>query len=180
MARNSALYNGSAAYNLQRNTAVVNSYSYTGTEAPRIKPQGLPEERQQPQVKKRTRASVAIAPFSVVGLVAVVCMLILMVFGYVQLYEATETVGRMENTRQELLEEQRILQSLYEGGIDLDYVEERAAELGMAQPTNKQMVYVSLSGTDCAEILDQKDGNWFTQIFRAIESSASGLVEYLS
>jgi len=181
MARNStALYNGSAAYDLKQNTAAVVSGTFTGTEAPQIKPQGLPEERQQPQVKKRAKAGIAVAPFSVVGLVAVVCMLILVVFGYVQLYEATETVGRMERSRQELLEEQRILQSLYEGAIDLDYVEERAAELGMAQPTNKQTVYVSLSGHDRAEILARKDGNWFTQIFRAIESSASGLVEYLS
>ena len=174
------LYNGSAAYDLKRGAAPVAVDRYTGTEAPEIRRQGLPEERQQPQPRKRAKARLAIAPFAVAGLAAVACMLILVVFGYVQLYEATEQVGRMEQTRQSLLEEQRILQSLYEGGIDLDYVEARAAELGMAQPTNNQTVYVSLSGGDRAEILTQEKTGWLTQIFRAIESSASGLVEYLS
>ncbi len=174
------LYNGSAAYDLKRGAAAAAVNRYTGTEAPEIRRQGLPEERQQPQVQKRTKARFAIAPFAVAGLAAVICMMILVVFGYVQLYEATERVGRMEQTRQTMLEEQRILQSLYEGGIDLTYVEARAAELGMAQPTNNQTVYVSLSGGDRAEILAKKEAGWLTQIFRAIESSASGLVEYLS
>jgi len=153
---------------------------YYGTAAPKVDRPGLPEERVLPQIERRVKVKAAIAPFGVVGMVAVACMLILVIFGYVQLYEATEQVSQMHAKLESLQEEQRILESLYEGGIDLNDIEMRAAELGLAQPTASQMVYVNLSGADHAEIYKQEDINLFARIIRAIESSAGGLVEYLS
>lgn len=179
---NDRIYNGSAVYDLYsyQNGSAVRVRDY-GTAAPEIqRPAGLPEERLQPQKKRRVKVKAAVSPFGVVGLAAVVCLMILVVFGYVQLYEATERVSDMESRIASLEEEQRILESLYEGAIDLDYIELRAAELGMAQPTDSQKVYVNLSGADRAEIYSREQTGWFARIFRAIESSASGLVEYLS
>jgi len=98
--------------------------------------------------------------------------------GTVGEYEAV--LATYEAQLESLQEEQRVLQSLYEGGIDLNEIELRAAELGLAQPTASQTVYVNLSGADHAEIYAREDTNWFVRIIRAIESSASGLVEYLS
>ena len=107
-------------------------------------------------------------------------MLILVVFGYVQLYEATERVSSLQSELSSLQQEQVVLESLYEGGIDLDYIEERAAELGMSVPTREQTVYLNLSGSDKAEIYTVEKTNIFQRIIQAIETSASGLVEYLS
>lgn len=182
MARLPDVYNGSAAYDLYHlnsgSAAHVRDY---GTAAPEIqRPAGLPEEKVLPRKQRRVKVKAAVAPFGVVGLAAVVCLMILVVFGYVQLYEATERVSGMESRIASLEEENRILTSLYEGAIDLDYIELRAAELGMAQPTDSQKVYVNLSGADRAEIYSREEGGWLAKIFRAIESSASGLVEYLS
>lgn len=182
MARLPDVYNGSAAYDLYHlnNGSAVRVRDY-GTAAPEIqRPAGLPEEKTLPQKKRRVKVKAAVAPFGVVGLGVVVCLMVLVVFGYVQLYEATEHVSSMESRIASLEEEQRILTSLYEGAIDLDYIEQRAAELGMAQPTESQKVYVNLSGADHAEIYSREEGGWLARIFRAIESSASGLVEYLS
>lgn len=165
------IYNGSAAYDL---------YAYPGSAAPEIQRPGLPEEQPQPQKKRRVKVKAAIAPVAVVGLTVVACMLILVIFGYVQLYEATERVSSLQSELESLKSEQVILESLYENGIDLPYIEERAAELGFSTPAANQTVYINLSGTDRAEIYSAEKTGWIERILRAIESSARGLVEYLS
>ena len=168
------LYNGSAAYDLYA------ADLYQGSAAPQIQSPGLPEEKQLPQHHKRVKAKAAVAPFGVLGLMVVACMLILVVFGYVQLYEATERVSSMKSELSTLQQEQVILESLYESSIDLDYVEQRAAELGMSVPTKEQTVYLNLTGNDRAEIYSVDKTNMVQRILQAIEASAGGLVEYLS
>ena len=173
MARNNVyqLYNGSAAYDL---------YEYQGNTAPQIQSPGLPEERVLPEKRQRVKVKATVAPFAVLGMMVVACMLILVVFGYVQLYEATERVSGLESELSSLRQEQVVLESLYESSIDLDYIEQRAAELGMGLPTQEQTMYLNLTGTDRAEIYTVEKSNIFQRIIQAIESSASGLVEYLS
>lgn len=170
------LYNGSAAYDLYQNE----TYEYYGSAAPEIQHPGLPEERILPEKRQRVKVKAAIAPFGLVGLMVVACMLILVVFGYVQLYEATERVSDLKSDLNALQQEQVILESLYESSIDLDYIELRAAELGLSVPTRDQTVYLNLTGSDRAEIYTVEKSNLFQRIIQAIESSASGLVEYLS
>ena len=74
--------NGAAAYDV---------YAWNQGTAPqrRPEPQHLPEERPLPQKRQRAKARTALAPFTVVGMLAVACLLVLVVFGYVQLFEAT-------------------------------------------------------------------------------------------
>ena len=165
------LFNGSAAYDLNR---------YSGNTAPEIQSPGLPEERIAPQKYKRVKVKAAVAPTALLGLMVVTCMLILVIFGYVQLYEATERVSKLENELSSLMQQQVILESLYEGGIDLEYIEERAGELGFSVPTKDQTVYLNLSGSDKAEIYHTEHSNFIQRVVQAIRSSAGGLVEYLS
>ena len=179
MANNRApinLYGSSAAYDLYR----YNEYTYSGSAAPEIQHPGLPEERIVPERVRRVKAKTAVAPFAVVGLMVAACMLILVVFGYVQLYEATEHVSNLKSELSGLQEDQAVLESLYEGSIDLPKIEARAAELGLMTPSREQTVYVNLSGSDRAEIYQTEHLNMFQRIIQAIESSATGLVEYLS
>ena len=180
MAKNHApidLYGGSAAYDLYRYNS---SYEYGGSAAPEIQHPGLPEEKLAPQRVRRVKAKTAVAPFAVVGLLVAACMMILVIFGYVQLYEATEQVSRMKSELSGLQEDQAVLESLYEGSIDLTYIEARAAELGLMTPSRDQTVYVNLSGSDRAEIFETVHLNLFQRVIRAVENSATGLVEYLS
>ena len=170
------IYNGSAAYDLYANDLNM----YQGTSAPEIRSPGLPEETALPQKRQKVKAKAAVAPFAVIGLMVIACMLILVVFGYVQLYEATERVSSLKTELSSLQQEQVILESLYESSIDLDYIELRAAELGLGLPTKNQTVYLNLSGSDRAEIYHTEKSNIFQRILQAIEASAGGLVEYLS
>lgn len=169
---NERLFNGSAAYQLYSD--------FESTAAPEIQHPDLPQERPRHKKVRRVKVKTAVSPVAVVGLLAVTCMLILVVFGYVQLYEASEEVSYLQSELSELQERQVVLQSLYEEGIDLDYVEERAAELGLRMPTKEQTVYINLAGSDQAEIYTSEQTNIFQRILQAIERSASGLVEYLS
>ena len=105
--------NGAAAYDV---------YAWNQSTAPqrRPEPQHLPEERPLPQKRQRVKARTALAPFTVVGMLAVACLLVLVVFGYVQLFEATSEVSKLENQLSALQSQQTQLQSRYEARIDLD------------------------------------------------------------
>ena len=50
----------------------------------------LPQEA--PQKRQRVRARTAIAPFTILGAAITACMMILVIFGYVQLFEASSRV----------------------------------------------------------------------------------------
>ena len=163
-------YNGSAAYDL---------HSMQSTGARRLHHPGLPEDRPMQENYRKVRAKTAIAPVSILGLMAAACMLVLVVFGYVRLYEATEKVSSLKSELSDLRQEQVVLESLYESSIDLSAIEGQAAAMGFAVPEREQVVYMSLTGEDKAEIYKVERENIFQRIFRAVEDSAVGLVEYL-
>ena len=162
--------NGAAAYDL-----------YRGNAAPEIQRPGLPEEQRQPVRRVRVKARPVVTPFGVFGMLAAMCMLILVIFGYVQLYEATSLAGDLSDQLESITAENQSLRSEYEGRIDLAAIEERATtELGMAQPTAGQTVYLNLSGFDRAEVIQEESKGAFAMVVEAVKSSVENLVSYLS
>lgn len=169
--------NGAAAYDIY---SASNSYNhYDGSAARRTLPQGLPEEEILPQRQQRVKVKTAVAPFTLFGMAAALLMMVLVVFGYVQLFEATTKVGTLQSQLQQLTTEQTLLESRYEGRIDLNLVKERAQELGMSEPKAEQIVYISLAGTDKAEIFEEEKTNIVGEIVQAVEQSFSDLIAYL-
>ena len=140
----------------------------------------LPKEQKAPVRVKRVRATMRVSPFAVFGLVAAAFMAVLVIFGYVRLYEASAAITSMENEISTLQSEQAKLQSVYEDKFDLTAVEEQATELGMVYPKSSQVVYVNLSGMDRAEITPAKNTNPISVVYYAIYDSVKGFVEYLS
>ena len=135
--------------------------------------------RRRPRSVQRVRARTAIAPFTILGAAITACMMILVIFGYVQLFEASSRVSRLESRLQSLQEEQLLLQSKYEGKIDLAAIEQRASELGLRKPSQEQIVYVNLTGTDQAEIYTTEKSSILGEMIGAIEQSISDLIAYL-
>ena len=121
----------------------------------------------------------AVAPFTILGAAISACMMILVIFGYVQLFEATSRVSKLESQLQSLQEEQLLLQSKYEGKIDLAGIEEQAETLGLRKPSQEQIVYVNLAGTDQAEIYKTEKSSILSEIIGAVEQSISDLIAYL-
>ena len=164
--------NGAAAYDV---------YAWNQSTAPqrRPEPQHLPEERPLPHREQRVKAKTAVAPFTLLGVVAAVCMLVLVIFGYVQLFEASDNVAKLETKLQSLQQQHAVLESKYEGRIDLAEIEKRAGELGLRLPSSEQTVYLNLSGTDRAEIYHEEKTSVLGEIIGAVEQSISELIAYL-
>lgn len=164
--------NGTAAYDVYaRNTAFQPAQEPVRRE--------LPDEQPLPQKHQRVRAKMAVAPFTLFGAAAAACMMILVIFGYVQLFEATSRVSVLERRLQTLQDEQLLLQSRYDAKIDLADIEQKAGELGLQKPSQEQIVYVSLTGEDRAELHQTEKSSILGEIISAVEQSVSELIAYL-
>ena len=166
-------WNGAAAYDVY---SVENPLRQPVREPERHE---LPQEQELPRKRQRVRARTAVAPFTILGAAISACMMILVIFGYVQLFEATSRVSKLESQLQSLQEEQLLLQSKYEGKIDLAGIEEQAETLGLKKPSQEQIVYVNLAGTDQAEIYKTEKSSILSEIIGAVEQSISDLIAYL-
>ena len=161
--------NGAAAYDVYAwNDQTARQYD-DNRAYERTLPIELPDERAYEQPYRRVKARTAIAPFTLAGMLTVVCLMILVIFGYVQLFEASTN----------LKEQQLMLQSKYDAKIDLTAAEEYAAEIGLTKCQPEQIVYVSFSGNDQAEIYTQQRTSVFGEILDAMQQSILGLIEYL-
>ena len=179
--------NGAAAYDVYAwNDQAARQYE-DGRAYERSRQYELPEEQVREQPYRRVKARTAIAPFTLVGMLTVACLMILVIFGYVQLFEASSSVSKLENQLANLKEQQLMLQSKYDAKIDLADVghvalpaaEAHAAEIGLTKCQPEQIVYVSFSGTDQAEIYTQQRTSVFGEILDAMQQSIFGLIEYL-
>ena len=171
--------NGAAAYDVYAwNDQAARQYE-DGRAYEQSRQYELPEEQVREQPYRRVKSRTAIAPFTLVGMLTVACLMILVIFGYVQLFEATSRVSKLESQLQSLQEEQLLLQSKYEGKIDLAAIEQRASELGLRKPSQEQIVYVNLTGTDQAEIYTTEKSSILGEMIGAIEQSISDLIAYL-
>lgn len=159
--------NGAAAYNL-----------YSSAARPLQLPRELPEERVERVRKQRVKAKRAIAPFAVIGVLVAICLLTMVIYGYVQLYEASSQVGELNDQLTELRIENGKLRSNYESAIDLTLIELQAKQLGMKMPSSNQEVYLNISNTDRGEVIVVEEQNIFAQTWEAITQSFTGILEY--
>ncbi|MBE6954806.1 MAG: hypothetical protein E7449_02710 [Ruminococcaceae bacterium] len=144
----------------------------------------LPEEKVRPQQKRevRVKAKATVAPLSVLGFGIALVMLILVVFGYVRLYEASSRHASLSRELQELKAENAALSNQYEGQVDLAHVESVAvSELGMQKGLAEQTVYLDLSRASDQGIVfaaPKQDGILRTA-YESVRESIAGLLEYL-
>ena len=162
---------GSVAYQ-------VYSTQYVGSAAVQPIPAALPEEKASPKKQKAPKAKLNIAPFAAIGLVVVVALLAMVIYGYVQLYETTNRAGDLRKELSAAQSENTKLRSAYEGKIDLDEIEIKAKELGMSQPSPRQTVYVNVAGADSSEVLKVDERGFFHKAVDAVKNSFVGILEY--
>lgn len=133
------------------------------------RPAGRPLERQRMEV----------APTAVVGLFLSGMMLVLVIFGYAQVYASACQVGELEDQVQTLQEENAWLRSQYDTSVDLAEIEARARELGMHQPTASQMITLNIPAEDVTVVSGKTSGNIFVAAWEAIVETARDLWAYL-
>ena len=141
----------------------------------RPRPSPAPRRKKQPVARQK----MTVSPFALLGIAASLMMLVLVLFGYAQVYESASQVGEMRDTVAELQEENRKLQNEYDSSINLEKIEARAKELGMQQPTSKQSVTLRIPAEDTAVIAPQAASNPLRAAWEAIVETFQGLLEYL-
>lgn len=164
--------NGAAAYDVQR---IANRELEYGSAARRY-----PEPERRPRPRPRPKkARLSIAPLGVAGLLAVVCMLVFVLCGYVQLYEETSAVSDLKSELSSAQQYHERLQAIYDSKVDLDAISLRASALGMTEPNSRQTVYLNLQGADRAVISGATSENVVQTAWAAIVRSIRTLREYI-
>ena len=161
---------------------------YDGWETiPRPLPRWQPEEmplprsrsKQAPKSAPKPRTQVQVSLFGVVGFAVAGFMLVLVLFGYWQVYDSACQVGDLQQQVQQLREENQRLQNQYDTSIDLEQVEARARELGMQQPSGKQLVSLRIPEEDVAVISGSTDSGFLQNAWEAVLETVRSLWEYL-
>lgn len=149
------------------------------TAQPLPQPRHTPTRRPRPGKKTRVRQKMAVSPFAVLGMTMAIVMLVLVIFGYVQVYEAGSEVDEMQSLVAQLQEDNRNLQNQYDSSINLEDIEARARELGMQQPSAKQIITLNIPAQDTAVIARESTANPIAAAINAIVDTFRSLLEYL-
>lgn len=158
------------AANRRRNTTGYNTYGsvayapvYEGNtvRAPRreeeLQRAPAPRPKRREQVRRRERARVEvrqagqIAPFAVVGFLAVAIFAAMLVTSYAQLTVANDEMVSLRRELSELKSENATLSAQYEKVFDLATIQEAVGDT-MVRPTGDQVVYIDLSAPDTVTI----------------------------
>ena len=159
-----------------------------GRTATRPEPQAAPVTTPQvkPRVHERTRVKVlvreqqAVAPFAVIGFLAVVAIAIVMLMGYTQLNSVYAETVTLQNRLTTLQSEGADLEARYAQVFDMATLEQAVAENGtLTKPNNTQSVYLDLSEPDNTVVYDTGAGlTGIAGFFRAVGQAFSTAVEY--
>ncbi len=173
MPRERRATNGSAAYDLYRGNAAWRRDN-TAPELPE-----LPENQPQQAEKLVVRARAEVSALAVLGFVLVLALLVMVISGYVRLYELSSQNAALTDELTALQEEQDRLEASYESKLDMEQIKTVAAsELGMKVPTEKQIVYLDMSGEDTAVVYDSDDMG-VGSVLRALKNGFGYLIDYI-
>ena len=170
--------NGSAAYAPVYEGNVVRSPRRQEEQhrVPKRTPKSRPVER--PQVEVRQAGYVA--PFGVVGFLAVGVFAVLLLLSYLQLHMVSDSVVSLRGQLSELQARNASLSAQYEQVFDMEHLE--AAVGGtMIRPTADQITYIDMSQPD--SVVLHTGASPMTGAAGALRGAGeilSGLVEYFS
>ena len=119
-------------------------YYVDGSAAKKTAPKTETKHAATPKTRKVKRKVVVIDPVAVIGVVATVCMLVIMAVGFVRYQNVQEQTNRMNLYIQQLQQQNTELQQTYENGYDLDQIQEIADALGMIPAEDAQQIQVQV------------------------------------
>jgi cell division protein FtsL len=164
------------AYDLarfDRRTAVRRAY-----EAEAEQTVARPAVRRKVAVKQGLFTRVSL--FAVLSFFMVIGLLLLVVYSYVQLRELSVNGTQLQKQYDALKNEEALMLSESEQRISLKDAEDYAVnKLGMVKPEQDQVIYLDLSGSDHAEVLEdsQKDGSEFA---KGISHMLASIVSFIN
>ena len=143
-----------------------------------------PRPKQREPVRRHERARVevrqagAVAPFAVVGFLAVAVFAVMLVTSYAQLTMANDEMVSLRRQLFELKVENTTLSAQYEKVFDLATIQEAVGDT-MIRPTNDQVVYIDLSAPDTVTVYHDKGGDpGLRDLLNGVHEVLDGIIEY--
>lgn len=173
------------AYHTYGSVAYAPAYDGSAVRAPRRE-----EELQRPRPKQRervrrqelTRTQVQVreagqvAPFAVVGFLAVAVFAALLLLSYVQYTVLSSEMVSLRSEMSSLQKENATLSAQYEKVFDMDTIQ-AAVGSTMVRPTNDQVVYIDLSEPDTVVVYGQESGE--NSLVNAVKELGAALGEFI-
>lgn len=123
-----------------------------GSQVLQPRPQVRPRRRAVARPKVRVREAGRVAPFAVVGFLAIGVFAVLLLMGYVRLSELSDEVVSLQSQMVSLQSDEAKLRAKYELAYDLSDIEQSVtADGSMIRPQENQICYVDLSQPDSVE-----------------------------
>ena len=175
-------------YRTYGSVAYAPAYDGSAVRAPRreeeLRRAPAPYPRRRQQVRKRERAKVevrpagAVAPFAVIGFLAVALFAAMLVTSYAQLTVANDEMVSLRRELSDLQSENITLSAQYEKVFDLATIQEAVGDT-MIRPTNDQVVYIDLSAPDTVTVYHDKGGDpGLRDLLNGVHEVLDGIIEY--
>lgn len=176
------------AYSTYGSVAYAPAYDGNAVRAPRreeeLRRAPAPYPKRREQVRRQERASVrvrqagAIAPFAVVGFLAVAIFAAMLITSYAQLTVANDEMVSLRRELSDLQSENVTLSAQYEKVFDLATIQEAVGDT-MIRPTNDQVVYIDLSAPDTVTVYHDKGGDpGLRDLLNGVHEVLDGIIEY--
>ena len=177
-------------YSTYGSVAYAPIYDGNAVRAPRREEEGYqqpaptpkPREQQHRRALVRTRVQVReagqVAPFAVIGFLAVAVFAVMVVLSYTQLTVANQEMVTLRRQLSNLQSDNAALMTQYEKIFDMDSFQSAQGD-AMVRPSADQMVYIDLSEPDCVVIYDTPGlARTLRSLEQKVEDLLDGIIEY--
>ena len=144
-------------------------------------PASYPKRREQvwkrERAKVRVRQAGAVAPFAVVGFLAVAVFAVMLVTSYAQLTVANDEMMSLRKELNGLKSDNATLTAQYEKVFDLATIQEAVGDT-MVRPTNDQVVYIDLSEPDTVTVYQEAGPSPLRSLLNGVKDVFGSVIEY--
>ena len=145
-----------------------------------------PQPKQREHVRRRelTRTQVQVrqagqvAPFAVIGFLAVAAFAVLLLLSHVQYTVLNGEVASLCSQMTKLQSDNATLSAQYEKVFDLDTIQNTVGD-AMVRPTGDQVVYIDLSEPDSVVLYGQEEGQGgLSGAIQSVKTIVGDMIEY--
>ena len=176
----------SSTYRTYGSVAYAPAYDGSAVRVPRReeeqrrRPQPIPRQRPRERTLTRTQVQVreagAVAPFAVLGFLAVGVFAALLLLSYTRFTVLNDEVISLQGELSQLQSENITLAAEYERVFDMERIQEAVGE-SMVRPSGDQVVYIDLSQPDTVTLYTE-EGEGLGDLLHGISQAIAGVIEY--
>ena len=149
-------------YNTYGSVAYAPAYDGSAVRAPRreeeLQRRPQPKTREHIRRKQLTRTQGQVAPFAVVGFIAVAVFAALLITSFAQFTALNGEVVSLQNQLTTLQTENATLSAQYEKVFDMETIQAAVGE-SMVRPTSDQVEYIDLSEPDTVVVYGEQEAS---------------------